>query len=87
MANYYRNGVDVEPIEAIEIVCSGISGPSAFCIGNIIKYVMRAGKKDGIDASDDLSKARDYAHRLVYGSWPTDNYLDEKEIASQIVPF
>ena len=33
-----------------------------FLKGNVIKYSMRAGRKDG---TDDASKARHYAHKLA----------------------
>jgi hypothetical protein len=31
-----------------------------FCLGNVIKYVARAGHKSGESAEDDLKKARHY---------------------------
>ena len=31
-----------------------------FCLGNVIKYLARAGKKPGEPAIKDLKKARDY---------------------------
>ena len=31
-----------------------------FCLGNVIKYVARAGKKDGNSPLQDLEKARQY---------------------------
>lgn len=31
-----------------------------FNLGNVVKYVCRAGKKEGSDMLDDLMKARDY---------------------------
>jgi hypothetical protein len=31
-----------------------------FDLGNVVKYVLRAGKKPGVDAVEDLEKAREY---------------------------
>ena len=36
-----------------------------FCSGNVVKYVFRAGKKEGETALDDLLKARWYLNRLI----------------------
>tara|TARA_R110000744_G_C19362488_1_gene561552 strand:+ start:359 stop:514 length:156 start_codon:yes stop_codon:yes gene_type:complete len=44
----------IEIIEAFEL---------GFCLGNVIKYVLRAGKKD--DALEDLKKARWYLDREI----------------------
>ncbi len=81
MANYYHDGESLEPIKVIDYVCRDISGMSAFCIGNMIKYVMRAGKKPGEPVEDDLAKAHDYAHMLVYGVWPDNSYISLKSIS------
>ena len=62
----YYDG-EMEAIDIIKEVTDGIDGEAAFCLGNIIKYVLRAGRKPG--AQDDLKKANNYAHRLVYGEW------------------
>lgn len=47
----------VEPIDAIE------SWDLGFCLGNVVKYVARAGKKDSY--MDDLRKARWYLDRAL----------------------
>ena len=33
---------------------------SGFCLGNVVKYIVRAGKKDGEDKFTALKKAKDY---------------------------
>lgn len=58
----------VEPIEAIEEVCGCLDGYEGYLMGNVIKYVMRAGRKTE-DPSEDLGKAANYAYRLVTGRW------------------
>lgn len=45
------------PFEAIKIIDHYDLN---FDLGNVIKYTLRAGKKDGNSAIQDLSKARDY---------------------------
>lgn len=37
----------------------------SFLIGNVIKYVLRAGLKDGVTYGEDMAKARWYARRHV----------------------
>ena len=48
-----------EPIDVIE--GWGLN----FCLGNVIKYVARAGRKPGADAVNDLEKARFYLDREI----------------------
>jgi len=36
-----------------------------FCSGNVVKYVCRAGKKEGESSLDDLKKAAWYLNQLV----------------------
>ena len=52
-------------IEWIEKVIDGLDAKSAYLLGNVLKYVIRAGKKN----DDDLDKANNYAHRLCTGRW------------------
>lgn len=56
--NYYKeNGMQV-----IEIVDNfGLD----FCLGNVIKYICRAGKKTGNNTVDDLRKALWYLIREI----------------------
>ena len=48
-----------EPIDVIE------GWALNFCLGNVIKYVARAGRKPGGDAVTDLKKARFYLDREI----------------------
>jgi hypothetical protein len=50
------------PYEAIKIVEAWNLG---FCLGNVIKYVSRAGKKDNNTLLQDLEKARWYLDREI----------------------
>ena len=49
----------VEPITAIEAWGLG------FCLGNAVKYISRAGKKDAAKTVEDLEKARWYLDREI----------------------
>ena len=58
--NHYKlEGLDVEVIDVIKATVKDFD---SFCHGNIIKYVLRANKKNGIE---DLKKARKYIDMLV----------------------
>lgn len=50
---HYTQG-GIEPIDYIR------THNMNFCLGNVIKYVTRAGKKQGESAIDDLLKAKQY---------------------------
>lgn len=49
--NYYRRG-DIELNDVIE------AWELNFCLGNVIKYVCRAGKKDPSKTIEDLKKVK-----------------------------
>lgn len=56
-AHYKQGGVEViDAIEAWEL---------GFCLGNTVKYVARAGKKDAAKTVEDLKKARWYLDREI----------------------
>jgi hypothetical protein len=59
---HYRAAI--EPIDAMAawMTPDELSG---FYRGNVIKYLARAGKKDGAAAVDDYKKALDYLERLI----------------------
>lgn len=58
---------EVEPINIIERVVEGLPPDKAYSLGQVLRYCLRAGKKDDIDV--ELGKANNYAHRLVFGHW------------------
>ena len=53
--NYY--GGENNPYEAIKVITAHDLG---FCLGNVIKYVLRAGKKNKDTEIQDLEKAKNY---------------------------
>lgn len=60
--NHYRlDGLGIEVIHIIENIL-GTEGFKAYCKGNIIKYILRASKKNGIE---DLKKARKYIDYIL----------------------
>lgn len=60
-----------EAIDVIEYVVSGdtLPGRASFCIGNALKYIIRAGRKDGESWRDDIAKAKNYLNRALTGEW------------------
>lgn len=55
-------GGDKNPYEAIKVIEAWGLG---FCLGNLVKYVARHGKKPGASALEDLKKARYYLDREI----------------------
>lgn len=55
-------GGEANPFEAIKIIEHYGLG---FCLGNCIKYLLRAGKKGSESVLDDLKKARWYLDREI----------------------
>ena len=56
---YHKNGTDV--IKMIEELRSK-EASKEFCIGNVLKYVIRYDEKNGVE---DLNKAKTYINRLI----------------------
>ena len=59
--NHYKLDCGVESIEIIKRVL-GIKGFVAFCLGNILKYLIRAEKKNG---KEDYKKAAKYLEWVI----------------------
>lgn len=57
--DHYGGDTTYEAIKVIEAWGLGFHG------GNVVKYLARAGKKNGADLVDDLEKARWYLDRLI----------------------
>jgi hypothetical protein len=53
--NYY--GGENNTYEAIKVILAHDLG---FCLGNVVKYVLRAGKKNKHTEIQDLEKAKNY---------------------------
>ncbi|EFD81362.1 hypothetical protein PSAG_01397 [Fusobacterium animalis D11] len=59
--NHYKLSCGVESIEIIKRVL-GLKGFVAFCLGNILKYLIRAEKKNG---KEDYKKAAKYLEWVI----------------------
>ena len=57
--HYKLEGLDVD---AIDIIKATVKDFNSFCHGNIIKYVLRANKKNGIE---DFKKAKKYIEMMI----------------------
>lgn len=58
---HYEWDLPVTTMEVVEEVCKEYKGIEAFYVANILKYIIRAKNKNGID---DIMKVKDYATRL-----------------------
>jgi hypothetical protein len=70
--DHYRKGA-IQPVEAI------MDWELGFTLGNVVKYVARAGKKESATRQDDLMKALWY---LVYELTSGDVEFTDKFIKS-----
>lgn len=62
--NHYKlEGLNCETIDIVKARL-GKEGFKAFCVGNVIKYVLRAEKKNGLE---DYKKSRQYLNWIIEG--------------------
>jgi protein of unknwon function (DUF3310) len=59
---HYKLGNGLETIDIVEAVTVNLNGIEAVCVGNILKYVCRYSKKNGLE---DLKKAQWYLNHLI----------------------
>lgn len=59
---HYISKSGLEVIDSIEAFTEDCSGFEGYCVGNIMKYICRFKKKNGIQ---DLEKAEWYLNRLI----------------------
>lgn len=60
--NHYKlEGLGIESIDIIKSRL-GKDGFKAFCVGNVIKYILRAEKKNGLE---DYKKSRQYLDWII----------------------
>lgn len=74
-SHYELEGLGVEVIDVIRSVLGEVSFCS-YCKGNIIKYILRADKKNGLE---DYKKARCYLNWLIVAMEADDDSEDEDE--------
>ena len=64
--NHYQlniNGVDVEAKDIVKAVLDGHEGYVAWCLGDVLTYLIRAGKKD--DMVQDFKKAKQFLGFII----------------------
>lgn len=59
---HYKLGNGLETIDIVESATANLNGIEAVCVGNILKYVCRYSKKNGLE---DLKKAQWYLNHLI----------------------
>ena len=59
---HYKTGNGLEAIDVIEAFTEGLQGGEATNTGNVLKYMCRWKKKNGLE---DLKKAQWYLNRLI----------------------
>ena len=59
---HYQSSNGLETIDMIEACTEELCGMEAVCTGNVIKYMSRWKKKNGLE---DLKKARWYLNKLI----------------------
>ena len=74
--NHYKLDCGVESIEIIKRVL-GIKGFVAFCLGNILKYLIRAEKKNG---KEDYKKAAKYLEWVIERDNKISYFVDINEL-------
>ena len=67
--DHYKGDGGLECIDAIKAVVTGLAGIEAVCTGQIIKYIWRWKRKNGLE---DLKKCRWYLDRLIKEVEPHD---------------
>ncbi len=60
--DHYQSNKGLEVIQVMEAFTEGQEGIEAICTGNVLKYICRWKKKNGIQ---DLKKAEWYLQRLI----------------------
>lgn len=71
---HYCDGRKIEPIKVIR------DWKLNFCLGSALKYIARAGKKDGNSATQDLKKAIQYLNFEIEA-------IQEEEADLKSLPF
>lgn len=59
---HYKTASGLETIDVIKAFTDGLNGIKAVCTANVIKYICRWNKKNGVE---DLKKARWYLDYLI----------------------
>ena len=68
--SHYQSDKGLEVIDVIDAFTEDLKGVEAFCVGNVIKYITRYKKKNGLE---DVRKAAWYLNKLL-------THLEEGEL-------
>lgn len=60
--DHYKSATGLETIDVIEAFTSDLVGLEAVCTANVLKYICRWKKKNGLE---DLRKAQWYLNKLI----------------------
>lgn len=63
--SYYKDGDNVSPVDCFDMGLIRTEEHIGFCKGNIIKYIVRCGNKEGNSSLSDLNKALFYLNKLI----------------------
>lgn len=77
MSNKYDNhyaSKDIEPILVIEetidrLIDADFDTKGSYNVAQALKYILRAGTKEGESVDKDLAKALNYLYRGIKGEW------------------
>jgi hypothetical protein len=76
---HYTAG-NIECIDAIQEAIKGLDGDEGYLTGNIIKYMWRWKRKNGLE---DLKKAKWYLERLIQEHGQANQTLPHKKIREE----
>lgn len=70
---HYSGSGNIECIDAIKECTVDLRGVEAVCIGNVLKYIWRFKRKNGLE---DLRKAQWYLNRAINEIYPEGDQHD-----------
>jgi len=81
--NHYQTTDGIQSIDVIEAIGADHH------VGSAVKYLLRAGKKDGNTVAQEMNKAKWYLERglMKKGSWPTSvlpSWMKRKKNSSRV---
>lgn len=77
--SHYKGSNGIEAIDAIEAAL-GFDGAIHFCQGNAIKYLFRAGNKEGNPTLQDFRKVRWYVNKIIEMLEKSDEGIYPEEV-------
>lgn len=63
--SYYKDGDGVSPVDCFDMGLISNEEYVGFCKGNIMKYIVRCGNKEGNSSLSDLEKGLFYLNKLI----------------------